>query len=261
MEFWSYDQQELGGRSSSCEVYCKEWIVCGADDGFIRVYNHNIMDDKEVCEGDKGLVLFEHFIVSNEVMSLLLRSFNLIRCAKQPFSARRPIGLISLIASVGVRMKAVHRRLFSAQGIGSSGPQIDFISEVTQATHQSGRYQQMRSRSHVQQPQLDPCRQFPFSADNITSKFTATKVSHSGSNVQVLALPDLKRPPIIVSVRHCRAPRTEPIHLQDLNGQGPTASNGVRHCHAPRTEPIHLQDLNEQGSMASDSEKFSLGAV
>ncbi|GKB06229.1 hypothetical protein Tco_0834462 [Tanacetum coccineum] len=60
-------------------------------------------------------------------------------------------------------------------GIGSSGPQIDFISEVTQATHQSGRYQQMRSRSHAQQPQLDPCRQFPFNADNITSNVYRNK--------------------------------------------------------------------------------------
>ncbi|GJV74788.1 hypothetical protein Tco_1506372 [Tanacetum coccineum] len=49
------------------------------DNGFIRVYNHNTMDGKGVCEGDKGLVLFEHFIVSNEVMSLLLRSLNQIR--------------------------------------------------------------------------------------------------------------------------------------------------------------------------------------
>ncbi|GJR16884.1 40S ribosomal protein S21 [Tanacetum coccineum] len=49
------------------------------DNGFIRVYNHNTIDGKGVCEGDKGLVLFEHFIASNEVMSLLLRSLNQIR--------------------------------------------------------------------------------------------------------------------------------------------------------------------------------------
>ncbi|GJR21462.1 hypothetical protein Tco_0969989 [Tanacetum coccineum] len=77
----------------------------------------------------------------------------------------------------------------------------------------------MRSRSHVQQPQLDRRQRLPVNEE----------------------------PPMIFNCSNGASACTSRYQT--------TAHHRIRHCHAPRTEPIHLQDLNEQGPMASNSDE------